>query len=74
MCLFSTPSIPPPPVAASFQPTQTPKDLTNGKSAKDAMKKRGVFASLFTPGGAQGILSLPMTTGTTGGSTGMSGG
>jgi hypothetical protein len=72
MCLFSTPSIPPPPVAASFQPTQTPKDLTNGKSAKDAMKKRGLFASIFTA--PAGIATTPMTTGTTGGSTGMSGG
>jgi len=72
MCLFSSPSIPPPPVAASFQPTQTPKDLTNGKSNKDAMRKRGLFASIFTA--PQGIAISPVTTGTTGGMTGSTGG
>lgn len=71
MCIFSTPKMPPPPVAASFQPTQTPKDLT-GKSNTNAMRKRGLFASIFT--GPQGIAALPMTTGTTGGSTGTTGG
>jgi hypothetical protein len=68
MCLFSTPSIPPAPVPASFQPTQTPKDLTKGKSTTDAMKRRGLFASIFTA--PSGIAISPITTGTTGGQTG----
>lgn len=72
MCIFSTPKIPPPPVAASFQPTQTPKDLTKGKSASDAIRRRGLFASIFTS--PQGIAKAPMTTGTMGGSTGSTGG
>jgi hypothetical protein len=70
MCLFSAPSIPPPPQPASFQPTQTPKDLTNGKSTADALKRRGLWASLYNPGGAQGIAITPVTTGTAGGKTG----
>lgn len=74
MCLFSAPSIPPAPTPASFQPTQTPKDLTKGKSASDMMKRRGLFASIFNPGGAQGIAFAPITTGTTGGTTGSTGG
>ena len=74
MCLFSTPSMPAVPQAASFQPTQTPKDLTNGKSAQDMIKKRGLWASIFNPGGAQGIAVSPMTTGTAGGSTGSTSG
>lgn len=70
MCLFSTPNIPAPPAAASFQPAQTPKDLTNGKSQGDMMKRRGLWASLYNPGGAQGIAVTPMTTGSVGGKTG----
>lgn len=66
MCMFS-PKIPTPPAPASFQPTQTPQDLTQGKSAKDMIKRRGLWASIFTsPTGA----GAPNTTGTTGGSTG----
>lgn len=72
MCFFSTPSIPAPPTPASFQPTQTPKDLTNGKSAIDSIKRRGYLASFFT--GPQGLIGGPMTTSTTGGSTGTTGG
>lgn len=74
MCIFGTPSIPTPPAAASFQPTQTPKDLTKGKSTTDAMKRRGLWASLYNAGGAQGIAIQPMTTGTAGGSTGSTSG
>jgi hypothetical protein len=73
MCLFSAPKIPAPPTPASFQPTQTPKDMTQGgKSTKDALRRRGLYASIFT--GPQGIAAAPMTTGTTGGSTGTTGG
>lgn len=72
MCLFSTPSIPAPPAPASFQPTQTPKDLTKGKSAADQFRRRGMMASIFTS--PQGIAFAPVTTGTAGGSTGTTGG
>lgn len=73
MCLFSAPSVPAPPQAATFQPTQTPKDMTqNGKNTQDAMRRRGLWASIFT--GPQGILAAPTTTSTTGGSSGTTGG
>lgn len=72
MCIFSSAKIPTPPAAASFQPTQTPKDLTNGKSTTNAMKRRGLFASIFTA--PQGIAISPTTTGTAGGTTGSTGG
>jgi len=64
--------MPPVPQPASFQPMQTPKDLTKGKSTQDMIRRRGLFASIFTS--PQGIASSPMTTGTTGGSTGSTGG
>ena len=73
MCLFSAPKVPTPPAPAVFQPAQTPKDLTqNGTAAKDAMRRRGLYASIFT--GPQGVMAAPMTTGTAGGSTGTTGG
>lgn len=70
MCFFSTPSIPPPPTPASFQPAQTPKDMTQaGKPSSDMFKRRGLASSIFAGmfGGA------PLTTATTGGSTGTTG-
>ena len=73
MCFFSPPKMPAPPQPATFQPTQTPKDLTQkGKSNRDMMRRRGMWASNFT--GPQGITAAPMTTGTKGGSTGTTGG
>lgn len=72
MCFFSPPSMPAAPTPAVFQPTQTPKDLTqNGKAAQDSIKRRGLFASIFT--GPQGIIGSPMTTSTTGGASGTTG-
>lgn len=71
MCIFSTPKMPAVPTPATFQPMQTPKDLTQGKTASEAMKRRGLFASIFTS--PQGIAVTPMTTGTMGGATGSSG-
>lgn len=69
MCIFSAPKMPAIPTPAVFQPTQTPKDMTQqGKSTRDQMRRRGLWASIFT--GPQGIASAPMTTGSTGGATG----
>lgn len=73
MCIFSTPKMPAVPQAATFQPTQTPKDLTQGKSTKDAIRKRGLWASIYNPGGAMGLATSPSTTGTTGGMMGSTG-
>ena len=72
MCFFSAPKMPAAPQAAVFQPTQTPKDMTQGKSSKDMLRRRGLYASIFT--GPQGLLAMPTTTSTTGGSTGTTGG
>ena len=73
MCFFSAPKMPAAPQPAVFQPTQTPKDMTQkGKSASDQIRRRGLWASIFT--GPQGIVAAPMTTGTKGGSTGTVGG
>ena len=68
MCIFSTPKMPAVPTPATFQPAQAPKDLTQGKSGKDAIRRRGLWASIYTS--PQGIAITPTTTGTAGGTTG----
>lgn len=70
MCFFSAPKIPTPPQPAQFQPMQAPKDLTQGKAIRDALRRRGFMASIMNVGGAQGITSAPTVTGTGGGMTG----
>lgn len=67
MCFFA-PKVPKPPVPAQFQAMQQPRELMNPKGNRSRL--RGLYASLFTAGGAQGIAGKPVVTGTTGGMTG----
>lgn len=68
MCL-SAPKIPKPAAPAQFQTMQAPKDMTSpGSNAKAMLRRRGMWASIFT--GPQGITSAPNVTGTGGGVTG----
>ena len=67
MCI-SAPKIPAPVPPAQLQALQVPKDMTNPNSLKDKLRRRGMFASVFT--GSQGITSAPSVTGTSGGMTG----
>lgn len=66
MCMFA-PKIKPPPPPAQLQAMQAPKDLTQA-SSRDKLRRRGLFASIFT--GPQGITAPPSVTGTGGGLTG----
>jgi hypothetical protein len=62
---------PPPPTPATFQPAQTPKDMTqNGKASTDALRRRGLWASIFTSPQGVGIAPITSTTGVSTGKTG----
>jgi hypothetical protein len=67
MC-FSAPKIKPPPPPAQMQSMQQPKDMSLTKGNSSALRRRGMWASIFT--GPQGIASAPNVTGTSGGITG----
>ena len=69
MCLFSAPKIEAPPPPAQMQAMQAPKDFTDPrKSNKDRMRRRGLWASIFTS--PQGVTIAPAVTGSGGGTTG----
>jgi hypothetical protein len=51
MCL-SAPKIKPPPPPAQMQSMQQPKDMTNAKGNSNMLRRRGMWASIFT--GPQG--------------------
>lgn len=68
MCI-GAPSVPKQPPAAQMQAMQAPKDMTQGQqSAKLLMRRRGLWASIFTS--PSGIAGPPTVTGTSGGVTG----
>jgi hypothetical protein len=60
MCMFKAPKAPPPP--AQMQSMQTPKDMVSGSDSQRRLRRRGLFASIFTS--PQGITTAPMVTGT----------
>lgn len=67
MCI-GAPKIPKPVPPAQFQQMQMPKDMTNASDAKARLRRRGMWASIFTS--PQGIAGPPTVTGTSGGVTG----
>ena len=60
------PKIPKTPPPAQYQSMQPVQDAT--VASKRSKSRRGLYAAVFT--GPGGIVSPPVTTGTTGGSTG----
>jgi hypothetical protein len=66
MCI-STPKVPRVPPPAERQAMQMPKDM-NGQDGKARLRRRGMFAALFTSPG--GVTGAPTVTGGGGSMTG----
>lgn len=67
MCI-GAPKIKAPPPPAQFQQMQAPKDFTDPRNNRSKLRRRGMWASVFT--GPQGISAAPTVTGGVGGVTG----